>query len=112
MKKSMGILCVMLLVFGVVGIATSVNATLTWTKYGSPVLDLGAPSEWDSLNVHAPSVMFDEGIYKMWYSARDAGHYTSIGYAESSDGINWSKWVTVPGKRLRSPCHSHEYLIT
>jgi len=34
-----------------------------------------------------PSVIKEEGIYKMWYSYR-GGKYR-IGYAESMDGLNW-----------------------
>lgn len=36
-----------------------------------------------------PSVLFENGIYKMWYTFR--GEKYRIGYAESSDGINWSR---------------------
>jgi hypothetical protein len=43
-----------------------------------------------------PSVIFENGIYKMWYSRRniidfrtDFKHGYRAGYAESKDGINW-----------------------
>lgn len=36
-----------------------------------------------------PSVLYDGGIYKMWYSYR--GEKYRIGYAESMDGIRWSR---------------------
>ena len=34
-------------------------------------------------------VIYENGIYKMWYSYR--GKYYKIGYAESYDGIKWSR---------------------
>ena len=74
MKKLYVILCSMLLVFRVVGIATSSNAELTWTKYeGNPVLDVGAPGEWDDTVVFPGSVIIDNSTYKMWYSGGDDG---------------------------------------
>lgn len=69
------------------GYATSDDG-ITWTKYeGNPVLDLGASGEWDEHNVIAASVLFENGIYKMWYSGED-GSNTRIGYATSSATID------------------------
>jgi predicted GH43/DUF377 family glycosyl hydrolase len=73
-----------------IGYATSSDG-ITWTKYeGNPVLDLGASGEWDDTNILNPSVLFEEGIYKMWYSSYD-GYNWRIGYATSTDGIVWTK---------------------
>lgn len=36
-----------------------------------------------------PTVMKEDGIYKMWYSFR--GKAYRIGYAESTDGLSWSR---------------------
>jgi len=36
-----------------------------------------------------PVVIFEDGIYKMWYSYR--GEYYKIGYAESPDGVQWQR---------------------
>lgn len=35
-----------------------------------------------------PCVLFENNIYKMWYSVNKCGKY-SLGYAESSDGLIW-----------------------
>ena len=42
--------------------------------------------------VQSDCVIFDKGIYKMWYTANNdlSGHCT-IGYATSTDGISWTK---------------------
>ncbi len=36
-------------------------------------------------------VLFDEGLYKMWYSASDGTNFRIL-YAESSDGRSWSNY--------------------
>ena len=37
-----------------------------------------------------PCVIYEESIFKMWYSIDVDGKY-SMGYAESKDGINWNR---------------------
>lgn len=47
----------------------------------------------------SPFVMFDKGIYRMWYASMDKWedtpsgpkHFYDIKYAESEDGITWSR---------------------
>lgn len=47
----------------------------------------------------SPFVMFDKGIFKMWYASMDKWeeseygpkHYYNIKYAESQDGIEWTR---------------------
>lgn len=41
--------------------------------------------------VARPWVLFEEGVYKMWYSIRLVGKMYRIGYAESIDGLVWSR---------------------
>jgi len=78
-----------------IGYATSPDG-ITWTKYtGNPVLDLGESGEWDDSEVDEPSVLFEDGIYKMWYAGYD-GSNLRIGYATSPDGITWMKYVGNP----------------
>ncbi len=63
----------------------------TWTKHGV-VVDLGGPGDPDSANMNTPSVMYDNGEYKMWYAATDdLWPKCWILYANSSDGITWNK---------------------
>jgi|GEM_PF-1726343 len=63
---------------------------LHFTKYpGNPVLSV-TPGKFDSVLMRGNSVIFDEGIFKMWYSGND-GTKQSLGYATSTDGINWTK---------------------
>lgn len=70
----------------------------------NPLLAPGRPEKWDSLQVSWPgTVVFDEEerLFKCFYSGLDATHIPSTGpstefpwrpgYAESVDGINWTK---------------------
>jgi len=70
-----------------------VASSAPWIKYdGNPVLDAGSPGSWDSYGVGLPSVLLKDGSYKMWYSATgppDADY--SIGLAESTDGVYWTR---------------------
>ena len=78
-----------------VGHATSSNG-INWTKYAdNPVLSRGASGEWDARYVNNPTVIKDGAIYKMWY-AGNAGSGESIGYATSTDGIQWTKYAGNP----------------
>ena len=40
-----------------------------------------------------PYVLYENNIYKMWYCYRPMKDAYRIGYAESSDGINWERLV-------------------
>ncbi|MCM8817161.1 MAG: hypothetical protein NC913_06605 [Candidatus Omnitrophica bacterium] len=55
-------------------------------------------SEWDARCSEYPTVLYENGIYRMWYSVQPSAkdysenpdHFYSA-YAESTDGINWRK---------------------
>ncbi len=61
----------------------------------------------------SPFVLFDKGLYKMWYASMDKWvlengypkHYYDIKYAESEDGIDWRK----RGQCAISYCNADEY---
>ncbi|OGG22354.1 hypothetical protein A3D03_06685 [Candidatus Gottesmanbacteria bacterium RIFCSPHIGHO2_02_FULL_40_13] len=61
-----------------------------WFKIDHPVLPVGSSSQWDSKIAGAPSVLLENGKYRMWYEGSDGGKWV-IGYAESIDGIIWDK---------------------
>lgn len=46
---------------------------------------------WEDASVMNPCVIFDEGVYKMWYSAGETYEPNVLCYATSEDGINWKK---------------------
>lgn len=47
--------------------------------------------EADEYAVGRPSVLFEGGLYRMWYSIRSFSRPYRIGYAESPDGIAWTR---------------------
>ncbi|MHC1706077.1 MAG: T9SS type A sorting domain-containing protein [Bacteroidales bacterium] len=77
------------------GLATSTDG-IHWTRYSDdPILPLGPPGSWDDKWAYSNTVLFEDGIYKMWYTGND-GMSCSIGYATSTDGINWQKDANNP----------------
>lgn len=73
-----------------IGYATSIDG-INWTKQnnGNPVII--PTTSWELNNVSYPNVVFENGIYKMWYAAGSGDLPTQIVYATSTDGINWTK---------------------
>lgn len=65
-----------------------------WTKYaGNPIL---SPSPgWSPAWTIAPDVLYENGIYKMWYQGCTSSS-CSIGYATSSDGTTWAPYAGNP----------------
>ena len=66
-----------------------------YTRYSTDSLIKPSSASWESNRVQYPNVIYDEGIYKMWYSGHN-GVYWSVGYATSLDGINWYKYPFNP----------------
>ncbi len=83
---------------------TASSAQILWTKYddpittdpafaeSDPVLNPGPSGSWDVGFVGTPSVLFDGEIYHMWYGNFANGKHERIGYATSTDGLNWTKY--------------------
>ena len=77
-----------------IGLAISKDG-MSWKKAPqNPVLD-GEPGSWDASGEHAPFVMKDGNLYKMWYEGSD-GNVRQLGYATSRDGITWRKYSGNP----------------
>jgi hypothetical protein len=59
---------------------------VNWIRHGRVCIDYASDEE------HAfarPCVRYDGTLYRMWYAYR--GHRYRIGYAESRDGLTWSR---------------------
>ncbi|MBI4065409.1 hypothetical protein HY409_03505 [Candidatus Gottesmanbacteria bacterium] len=73
--------------------ATSIDGILWSLSPSNPVL---IPSQtWDTEGISSPFVLKTGNEYKMWYSALKNGFWR-IGYATSSDGVNWTPYVGNP----------------
>ena len=57
---------------------------ISWKRDGSIALNFKSDGEYA---MSRPYVIKESGVYRMWYSYR--GEAYRIGYAESSDGIQW-----------------------
>jgi len=85
-----------------IGYATSPDG-VNWTRYKENrcpnfsqgpgcVFDTGNTRTWDDVRVIQPIVIKTEGQYEMWYGGQSSGDYKfRIGYASSSDGIEWER---------------------
>jgi len=78
----------------VIGYATSSDG-VNWTKYPTPVLT-PTPGTWDNRSIRMGWVIFDGGVFKMWYDSTSAAGIEGISYATSIDGISWTKYVGNP----------------
>ena len=75
-----------------IGHATSKDG-LHWTKDpANPVLPKGKKGEWDATGVWDPYVIYEDGLFKMWYGG-GGGHMPNYGwaYAVSEDGSHFEK---------------------
>jgi pimeloyl-ACP methyl ester carboxylesterase len=73
-----------------IGYATSPDG-INWTKQngGQPVI---IPTEpWELSNVSYPNIIYEDGLYQMWYGAGVGDMPTQIVYATSTDGVHWDK---------------------
>jgi hypothetical protein len=60
---------------------------LHWDAIGTPCIS-PAPGEY---GIGRPSVIRDGALYRMWYSIRSFDRPYRLGYAESSDGVHWTR---------------------
>jgi len=79
----------------VIARAVSVDGTHWIKSPNHPVLTYGGYGTWDSHAVGVNTVLFRDGVFKMWYGA-DNGSKIQGGYAESTDGVTWTKYAGNP----------------
>ena len=72
-----------------IGMAVSSNGIDFERVSAQPVLSPEEPFEGES--VMNPCVLYENGVYRMWYSAGETYEPNVLGYAESPDGIHWTK---------------------
>lgn len=63
---------------------------LNWSNFQVAV-DPGAEGDYDSDGAYSPTVVLNEGKYRMWYTGLDTGMTAGRTiYCDSPDGISWS----------------------
>ena len=66
--------------------ATSADG-IAWDRKGVVSIPFDNDEEYA---ISRPCVLYEESLYRMWYSYR--GDRYRIGYAESTDGMNWTRY--------------------
>ena len=57
-----------------------------WRRDGTVALNF---NNYDEHSLARPSVLIEDGVYKMWYSYKGSDY--RVGYAESKDGLSWRR---------------------
>ena len=87
---------------GKIGYAESPDG-INWDKdENNPVFDVGPEGSWDHLGVGYPSVVIVNDTCHMWYAGLSNPSSVEIGYAISTDGINWTRYENNPVIRTGS----------
>ena len=64
---------------------------IVWAKHGV-VLDVGPPGSGEDYFLFSPTVLYEAGTYRMWYSGRASGSpQAATFYATSADGVSWAR---------------------
>ena len=71
---------------------------VSWTKYASnPVMSNNAnDSLWNGTELRPEAVIWENSLFKMFYSASDDSNVTSLGWMTSSDGKSWKDYKYNP----------------
>jgi len=77
-----------------IGYAESLDGIHFERKCKEPVMFPEYP--WEKSSVMNPCVIYENGVYRMWYSGGETIEPNANAYAESTDGINWKKFRANP----------------
>lgn len=72
-----------------IGYAESTDGVHFSRPFREPIMVPEYP--WENASVMNPCVLFENGLYRMWYSAGETYEPNVNAYAESVDGIVWKK---------------------
>jgi hypothetical protein len=81
-----------------IGIAVSADGK-QWQGYNggvAPVLPHGTSGSWDDVYATFCTIQKINGVFHMWYSGGRTASNEGIGYAQSADGIVWTKYGSNP----------------
>lgn len=62
-----------------------------WQDYQNNPILAPSGSYWDFQGVHQPKILYENNQYKMWFNGLANGSASNVGYAVSSNGINWTR---------------------
>ena len=73
-----------------------VPINFNWIDYQNNPLLVTSNNYYDEYGVAAPQIIWENGVYKMWYLGVAGSASKYVLYAESNDGINWIKPINHP----------------
>lgn len=78
---------------------------INWTVHPNPVIVAGSQMNWDTVVAAEPNVLKIGNTYHMFYSVLNTWsvEHFQMGYASSSDGINWIKSTQNPVLKIGGP---------
>lgn len=80
--------------FSYIGLAESLDGIHFKRLQDEPIMVPEFP--YEGMSVMNPCVLFEDGVYKMWYASGETYEPNYICYAESSDGVHFKKRRTNP----------------
>lgn len=75
--------------YSYIGYAESTDGIHFERKFDDPIMIPEYP--WEGESVMNPCVLYENGEYRMWYSAGETYEPNVLAYATSKDGIHWNK---------------------
>src|SRR6266511_1716496 len=73
-------------------VSTASASAQQWALQPAPILTATMP--WERAAVFEPTVLHENGLFKMWYSG--GWDQCATGYATSRDGVHWAKYAGNP----------------
>lgn len=95
----------------------SKSYTIIWDTSSRQTVFTPGTANWEKDAVNNPFVMYDSGVYKMWYGGaayQGPGTYDNIygiGYVISTDGVNWTNRQLVHGPYSNYRATGSPYVI-
>ena len=83
----------------------------SWIDYNQNPILTKDPNISYVYGIIEPKILFEDGIYKMWYTKLLSSASAEIWYAESSDGINWSSNYDKPVIVAGNPGNWDDYSV-
>lgn len=71
-------------------------SNISWIDYAfNPILH-SSGDFWEIEGVAQPKILLENNLYKMYYAGYAGAGFTYVAYAESEDGLNWTRPIPNP----------------